>query len=96
MMVRKPRPPRQVAAWAATALLVLAILFFYLWPITEKHRLGLDSAAREAELKTLRMEVEKLETRKASLLALERIETIARTKLGLSDPRPDQIVVEER
>jgi cell division protein FtsL len=96
MMVRKPHPPRQVAAWASAALLVVAIFFFYLWPINEKHRLGLDSTTRESELKALRVEVERLETRKAALLALERVERIARTELGLADPRPEQIVVEER
>jgi cell division protein FtsL len=96
MMVRKPHPPRQVAAWAAVALLTVAIFFFYLWPINEKHRLGLDSTAREAELKALRVDVERLETRKAALLSLERVERIARTALGLTDPRPDQIVGGER
>ncbi len=95
MMVRKPHPPREIALWAASALLVISVLFFYLWHINEKHRLGLRTIAREAEMQTLRAEVGRLETRKAALLALDRVDRIAREKLGLGFPRPDQIVVEE-
>jgi cell division protein FtsL len=96
MMVRKPHPPREIAVWIAISLLVVSVLFFYLWHINEKHRLGLQSTALEAELKLLREEVGRLETRKAALLALERIDGIARRSLGLAEPRPDQIIVEER
>jgi cell division protein FtsL len=95
MMVHKPHPPREIALWVASSLLVVSVLFFYLWHINEKHRLGLRSIARETELKALRAEVGRLETRKAALLALERVDRIAREKLGLAYPRPDQIVVEE-
>ena len=96
MMVRKPHPPREIAVWIAIALLVVSVLFFYLWHINEKHRLGLQSATHETELKALRGEVARLETRKATLLALDRVERIARQSLGLVDPRPDQIFVVER
>jgi cell division protein FtsL len=96
MMVRKPHPPREIAVWIALALLVISVLFFYLWHINEKHRLGLRTTALEAQLKLLREEVSRLETRKAALLALDRVDRIARRSLGLAEPRPDQIVVEER
>jgi cell division protein FtsL len=94
MMVRKLHPPREIALWIASSLLVVAVLFFYLWHINEKHRLGLRTTALESELKALREDVGRLETRKTALLALDRVDKIARRNLGLTDPRPDQIVVE--
>ncbi|MCX6560389.1 MAG: cell division protein FtsL [Candidatus Aminicenantes bacterium] len=96
MMVRKPHPPREIVVWIAIALLVISVLFFYLWHINEKHRLGLRTTTLEAQLKLLGEEVSRLETRKAALLALDRVDRIARQSLGLAEPRPDQIVVEER
>jgi cell division protein FtsL len=95
-MVRKQHSAREIGLWLAAALLVFAVLTFYLWHLNENIRLGWDTSKRESEKQSLREEVKKLETRKSELLALERVERIARADLGLTDPRDDQFVYEVR
>lgn len=86
---------REVALAAAVALTVLGILTFYIWYQTEAVRLGIAIEEARAEIARLKEEIQKLETRRAELLAPDKVERIARAGLGLSDPRPDQIVFEE-
>jgi cell division protein FtsL len=95
-MVRKQYSVRQIAAGAALALLVVAVLTFYLWHLNENIRIGWDSAKLENELLSLSEQVERLQARKAQLLAPDRVEKIAKTVLKLDEPRQDQIAYEER
>lgn len=95
-MVRRQYSVRQIAAWSALALLVVAVLTFYLWHLNENVRLGWDSAKLESERLALRRQVERLQAGKARLLAPDRVDRIAKSELKLGEPRPDQIVYEER
>jgi cell division protein FtsL len=95
-MVRRQYSFRQIAAGTLLALLVVAVLTFYLWHLNENLRLGWDSAKLESERFTALQQVERLQARKAQLLAPDRVEKIAKSELKLGDPRPDQIIYEER
>lgn len=94
-MVHKKRTKKEIALGALASLIIVLILTFYLWHITENTRLGYAIGSCENELKALQEGVQKLEARKAALLSLERIEKIAREKLGLAEPRPDQVIYED-
>ncbi len=95
-MVRKPHPPAEIAAWVAMALIVVSALTFYLWHLNENVRLGWETGRREAEAQVLREDVQRLQTRKAALLAPDRVEKIARELLNLADPQDGQILYEAR
>jgi len=95
-MVRRQYSLRQIAAWSALALLVVAVLTFYLWHLNENTRLGWDSARLETERLQVREQVERLQARRAQLLAPDRVEKIAKSELKMAEPRTDQIVFEER
>ncbi len=77
------------------SLMTIVILTFYLWHITENTRLGYEIGRCENSLQTLREDVKKLEAKKAALLSLERVEKIAREKLGLAEPKEGQIIYED-
>ena len=95
-MVRRQYSLRQIAAWSVLALLVVAVLTFYLWHLNEYIRLGWDSARLETERLQAREQVERLQARRAQLLAPDRVEKIAKSELKMAEPRTDQIVFEER
>jgi cell division protein FtsL len=97
----RPLPRRRVAVarWleAVSTLslgaLVLAGALFYVWQHTRVVRLGYEieqlrtaRAAMVQESKALRLEI-------GQLRALKRVEEIARTRLGMVTPRPDQVVL---
>lgn len=71
--------------------ILIIILTFYIWHLIESIRVGYDASSLILELQDMRQRIEKLETRKAELLALERVERIAEDKLNLQHPRKDQI-----
>lgn len=91
-MVRKKFSKKEIAIGIACTMFALLILSLYVWHQTESVSLGYDSAELEYRVLQLEKEVEELETVKSNLLSLERVEYIARNKLGLSDPGNDQIV----
>jgi cell division protein FtsL len=94
-MVHKKYSARQITAAAGAGVCVVFILFFYLWQITETVRLGYETNKAEAEKRVLQKEVLLLKTEKASHLALDKVERTARERLGLTDPREDQVIYEE-
>lgn len=94
-MIRKSLNLKDIAFTAGVILVVLGLLTFYIWYQTESIRLGYQIGEIEAQNAALREEIRKLETRKAQLLSLETIDRIAREKLGLSDPRRDQVIYED-
>jgi cell division protein FtsB len=63
--------------------------------MTEAVRLGYESGKLESALRQLREEVKKLEAEKASWLSLQKVEQIAREKLGLSEPGEGQIIYDD-
>jgi cell division protein FtsL len=94
-MVHKKYTKKEIAAGVLASLMTIVILTFYLWHITENTRLGYEIGRCENSLQTLREEVKKLEAKKAALLSLERVEKIAREKLGLAEPKEGQIIYED-
>ena len=95
-MVRRQYAVRQIVFGSVLALLFGAVLTFYLWHLNENIRLGWDNAKLESELLKASEQVERLQARKAQLLAPDRVEKIAKSELKLGEPRQDQIVYEER
>jgi cell division protein FtsL len=94
-MVRKKFSKKEIVTGIFCILFALLILSMYIWHQTESVSLGYDTAELELRVTLLEKEVEKLETRKSELLALERVENTARKKLALSDPKKGQIVYED-
>lgn len=90
---RDRRRSRELLAFVLAALPPMAVLFGAIWANLETVRLGyqLELLARQRE-----QLVEKnrhLKTARAQASALARVESVARGKLGLVPPRPDQIVL---
>ncbi|MCX6566243.1 MAG: cell division protein FtsL [Candidatus Aminicenantes bacterium] len=94
-MVHKKFTRRQLVFTVGTTLAVVFILSFYLWQIAETVSLGYEANNAENAKRALEKEVLRLQAEKAALLSLERVERTARTELGLSDPREDQIIYED-
>jgi cell division protein FtsL len=95
-MVRRQISARRIGAWTAAALLAIAVIMFYLWHLNENIRLGWENAKLETTRRSDIEEVERLQARKAALLAPERVERIAKTELKLGEPREEQVAYEER
>lgn len=93
-MVRRKWSLKGVALGAAFFALAASVLTFYVWYQTESVKLGLDIADRDRRIRRLEEDIEALELRKAALLDPARVERIAREKLGLVDPKDDDIVYE--
>jgi len=94
-MVHKKYTKKEIAVGVLASLGTIVILTFYLWHITENIRLGYEIGRSENSLQTLREEVKKLEAEKAALLSLDRIEKIAKERLGLAEPKEDQVIYED-
>jgi cell division protein FtsL len=91
-MVRKKFSRKEIAIGIACTLFALLILSLYVWHQLESVSLGYDSAELEHRVRQLEKEVEKLETIKSNLLALDRVENIARDRLKLTEPKEEQII----
>jgi cell division protein FtsL len=95
-MVRRKVDLKGIAVVATFVLAGVVLLTFYVWYQTESVQLGLDLDKSEARIRELEMDIEGLKLRKAALLDPRRVETIAREKLGLVDPKDEEIVYEKR
>ncbi len=93
-MVRKKIPRRRLLLGLASLFLTLFILTFYLWHLTETARLGLARRGLEIRLAQIKNEIYTLETKKAALLSLERVEKVAKEDLQMTEPQPGQIIYE--
>lgn len=93
-MVRRKWSLKGVALGAAFFAAGAAVLTFYVWYQTESVKLGLDIAESDRRIRELEKAIEALELRKAALLDPARVEMIARDKLGLVDPKDDEIIYE--
>lgn len=74
---------------------IIAILTFYIWHQVEAVRLGYEINRLEEKVQNLKIEVEELETTKASLLSLEKVERIAKEKLKMVKTQENQKVYED-
>ncbi len=94
-MVRRKFGRKDILVAVAGGLVTIAVLTFYLWHSTENVRLGYAAGKAEDEIHSLRSEIRILETKKAARLAPAVVDKTAREKLGLIDPREDQIIIED-
>jgi len=95
-MVRRKIDLKGIAVVATFILAGVVLLTFYVWYQTESVQLGLDLGRSEARIRELEIDIEGLKLRKAALLDPRRVESIAREKLGLVDPKDEEIVYEKR
>ena len=93
-MVNRKYSPKEIALGAAFILVLLVIVTFYILYQSEAIQLGYKIAGLEDRAARIKEEIKKLETKKAALLSLRRVEGIARESLGLTDPNPGQVLYE--
>jgi len=91
-MVRKKIRKKEIVVGLVWTIAVMFFLTFYIWNQIESIRLGYKIGELEENLQSLKKDVEKLETEKSSLLALERVEKIAKEKLKLEKSKKEQII----
>jgi len=94
-MVRKKYSKKEIILIVFSIIFIIFILTFYVWHQMESVRLGYEASELEEKVLKLEKEVEELESRKAFLLSLERVEKIARGDLKLVMPKDEQIYYEE-
>lgn len=91
-MVRKKIRKKEIVVGLVWTIAVMFFLTFYIWNQIESIRVGYKIGELEENLQSLKKDVEKLETEKSSLLALERVEKIAKEKLKLEKPKKEQVI----
>ncbi|MBM3311721.1 MAG: hypothetical protein FJY80_09450 [Candidatus Aminicenantes bacterium] len=94
-MVHKKYSRRQLLMAAGASLVVMAVLTFYLWHLTENVRLGYAMGMSENERQKLEKDILNLKSVRESLATPGRVEKIARELLGLADLRDDQVAYEK-
>ncbi len=94
-MVRRRYNRREIALSAVCLLFAISTLTFYIWHQAALISLGYKMSQAEQEIRNLEEDIKKLETEKAALLSLERVERTARQELHLTDPKDDQIIYED-
>jgi cell division protein FtsL len=94
-MVRKKFTKKEIMLVITCTLFIISILTFYIWHQVEAVRLGYKINRLEEKIQKLKIEVEELETTKASLLSLEKVERIAKDKLKMVKTQENQKVYED-
>ncbi len=74
---------------------VIFFLIFYIWHQAESVRIGYKTKDLEDEIARLNGDIEQLETQKASLLSLDRVEQMAKQELRMALPSEKQIIFEK-
>ncbi|MCH8077942.1 MAG: cell division protein FtsL [SAR324 cluster bacterium] len=94
--------PAALRAGASLMVVVLCALvltsgaLFYLWQRYQFISLGFEVERLRAEKSRLEVEIEPLQMESDYLSRPERIEILARERLGMRPPRPGQVIVLER
>lgn len=91
----RPRGAALLAVLAGAALVTLGALFL-VWQRYEFVRLGFQVGALRQRQAELEQRIRPLEVEAEYLSRPERIEAIARERLGLRPPAPGQVIVIER
>ena len=94
-MVRRKYNRREIALSAGCLIFAILTLTFYIWHQAALISLGYKMSQAEQEIRNLGEDIKKLETEKAALLSLDRVERTARQNLHLTDPKDDQIIYED-
>ena len=90
-MIRKKITKKEILIGIVSTLIIITLLTFYIWHQAETIRLGYKTRELEAEISSLKKEIDQLEAEKASLLSLERVERIAKSKLRMTPPEEHQV-----
>ncbi len=96
---QQPAGANRVATLAQILLcaaLITVGAVFYIWQRYQYIRVGFDVAEQQARLVELERRMEPLEVELDFLSRPDRIDALARQKLGLRTPRPSQIIVVEK
>ncbi|AMV73117.1 hypothetical protein JCM30471_15280 [Desulfuromonas carbonis] len=72
--------------------LLLAVSLFYVWSRLQVTNLEYDISSLEGRLRNLQQESRGLQVEVASLSSPQRIEQVARQRLGLHLPTPQQVI----
>ena len=90
---KRDRNPRATTIWILCMAFFLGELFFYTWCRVQCTRVGYDLSRAAADYNQYLAIQNNLKIELARLKSPERIAKIARDKLGLTMPRPEQTVV---
>lgn len=74
---------------------IIFFLTFYIWHQTESVSIGYKTKDLEEKIERLRSDIEQLETEKASLLSLDRVEQMAKQELRMVVPSEKQLIFEK-
>ncbi len=94
-MITKKVNKKNLGLSIFAGFIVIFFLTFYIWHQAESVKIGYKTKDLEEEIKRLRGDIEQLETHKASLLSLDRVERIAKQELGMVFPSEKQIIFEK-
>lgn len=94
-MVRRRYERKEILLALAFVLLAIALLTFTIWHQAALISLGYQTSRLEEKVAGLEEEIKVLRLRRVSLLSLDKVERIARAELGLTDPKPEQIIYED-
>lgn len=90
---KRPANPRRVLLWTTLLVVFIAELLFYTWCRVQCTGIGYEITEADRTRQNLMTLQNQLKIELAHLKSPERIETIARNRLGLTMPRPEQTVV---
>jgi len=94
-MITKKVDKKNLLLSIFAGLFVIFFLTFYIWHQAESVRIGYKTKDLEDEIARLNGDIEQLETQKASLLSLDRVEQMAKQELGMALPSENQIIYEK-
>jgi cell division protein FtsL len=92
--VKRSKPkPRVTATWIAVMVFFIVELFFYTWCRVQCTHLGYELAGARAEYRRGEALQKNLQVEYSRLRMPQRIERIARNRLGLTTPKAKQMIV---
>lgn len=74
---------------------IIFFLTFYIWHQAESVNIGYKTKDLEEKIERLKSDIEQLETEKASLLSLDRVEQMAKQELRMVVPSEKQLIFEK-
>jgi cell division protein FtsB len=90
---KSTRRARLIRIWICLMALFLGELLLYTWCRVQCVRVGYAISAQHNIQQRLLMRRNRLKIELAHLKSPERIESIARRKMGLTAPRPEQVII---
>ena len=94
-MITKKVDKKNLLLSIFAGLFVIFFLTLYIWHQAESVRIGYETKDLEDEIERLNGDIEQLETQKASLLSLDRVEQMAKQELRMALPNENQIIYEK-